>query len=381
MKSKILIVIAGIVALLVASCSDSGTGSDPRKDPAIAVSKTNIDLSGSPRWDRFDLTNSGGGQLEWKIDEKPDWLDISDVSGIGVTASDTMTIRMTTRFDKLEYGTYIGQSVNEFCTKYQFKPQYIASHGHTVFHQPEIGITRQIGNGQEIAASTGINTISDFRSGDVALGGQGAPLVPIGDELLFSGYEFCLNLGGFSNISYREKEVRKAFDICPVNIILNHLCPPYDKDGTIGSQGSVHSELLNKLNNIEYYHKQPPKSLGREWLENEFMPYLEGSGIPHHDLVRTVYEHIAIQITNVLHTPNEGQVLLSGGGTHNTLLTTLLKEKSSVKIVIPDRLIIDYKEALIFAFLGVLRVRNETNCLSSVTGASRDSSGGNISFP
>lgn len=279
-----------------------------------------------------------------------------------------------------EYGRFTGEQINRFIAKTGFKPNLVASHGHTVFHQPEKHFTFQLGNGTEIAATTKITIVADFRSGDVALGGQGAPLVPIGDRLLFPEYDYCLNLGGFANISFEKNNQRIAFDICPANIILNHFAEkeglPFDKNGTLGKQGKVNSELLEKLNNLPFYRQKPPKSLGREWLEKEFLPVLEHSSISEKDKLRTIYTHIAQQIS--LATSGFGKMLVTGGGAFNSSLMELLPAFSKTEIVIPSKEIVNYKEALVFAFLGILRTKNINNCLASVTGASKDSCAGVI---
>ena len=264
------------------------------------------------------------------------------------------------------------------------RPDFIASHGHTVFHQPAIGLTTQIGNGAVLAAQTKILTICDFRTKDVALGGQGAPLVPIGDELLFGEYDACLNLGGFSNISYRIDNKRIAYDISPCNMALNTLANlaglPYDKDGQLSRKGSVISDLLQKLDNLSYYHQNPPKSLGKEWFERDFWPVVKPFTQNHSitDVARTIVEHIARQI--IANVPKEAQTLLiTGGGAHHTfLIQQIQNQRDSLKVIVPDNLIVDYKEALIFAFLGLLRLNGENNCLRSVTGAREDCCGGCI---
>jgi anhydro-N-acetylmuramic acid kinase len=254
----------------------------------------------------------------------------------------------------------------------------IASHGHTIFHQPEKGFTFQLGNGASIAAETGIPTVADFRTGDVALGGQGAPLVPVGDKLLFSDYESCLNLGGFANISFDQHGKRIAFDICPVNFILNDLAQksgwPYDTGGELGRSGNMNRELLEQLNQLAFYRQSPPKSLGREWMNHYFMPLMAADEIPLNDQLRTAYEHIAIQISNA--SPVHGKMLVTGGGAFNTFLIERLKHHLKCEIVIPHAEIIQFKEALVFAFLGLLRFMGEINCYASVTGARRDSSAG-----
>jgi anhydro-N-acetylmuramic acid kinase len=284
-----------------------------------------------------------------------------------------------------EYGRFLGNETKKFIQKTGFKPELISSHGHTVFHQPEKGFTFQAGSGFEIAVVTGITTIADFRSGDVALGGQGAPLVPVGDRLLFSDYDYCLNLGGFANISFEKNGKRIAFDICPVNIVLNHFAEKqgfsFDKNGELGRKGKVDFELLNQLNQLEFYFTEPPKSLGREWVEQVFVPVLNDFEIPDADKLRTVYEHIAQQIAGTIDRDGgEGKMLVTGGGAFNTFLIELISVKIPVELIIPENEIINFKEALIFTFLGVLKDRSEINCLASVTGAKSDSSAGIVYF-
>ncbi|MDA3952713.1 MAG: anhydro-N-acetylmuramic acid kinase [Bacteroidales bacterium] len=280
------------------------------------------------------------------------------------------------------FGKFIGESVLTFLENTNFKIDLIASHGHTVFHQPEKKLTLQIGDGNEIASATEITTISDFRSLDVALGGHGAPLVPIGDKLLFSEYDYCINIGGFANISFDKDEIRFAYDICPANIILNSLAnklgSPFDKGGKLGRLGKINSEFLKKLNNLDYYNKIYPKSLGKEWLDTSFTPIIKDFKITTKDQIRTIYEHIAQQISSTIPNDNKYKTLITGGGAYNDFLLELIKQKTKSQIIIPNNIIIEYKEALIFAFLGVLKLENKVNCLSSVTGAKRDSSGGVI---
>ncbi len=279
----------------------------------------------------------------------------------------------------VEYGIWTGRMIRRFIDENNFKPQFIGSHGHTIFHQPENGFTFQLGNGFSIAAETGVTTVADFRSGDVALGGQGAPLVPAGDRLLFSEYMYCLNLGGFANVSFEENNRRIAFDICPVNFVLNRFAEkkglPFDKDGEFGKKGKVQKDLLRCLNEVPFYRQPPPKSLGREWVETIFTRELQASKISVEDKLRTVYEHIAIQVSAHL---KKGKVLVTGGGTFNHFLMQLIKNYANAEIIIPSEEIVNYKEALTFAFLGLLRVNERINCFGSVTGAVKDSSSGVI---
>jgi anhydro-N-acetylmuramic acid kinase len=289
----------------------------------------------------------------------------------------------------IEYGNYIGKEVLKFMNRKKKYPDFISSHGHTVFHQPEKGITLQIGDGKIISSICKLQVVNDFRSGDVALGGQGAPLVPIVDKILFSEYEFCLNLGGIANISFdNPKEERIAYDICPVNLVLNDLATllgkELDSEGRFASKGKLNESLLEKLNALPFYKTKSPKSLGREWVENKFIPVLFTFNIPVQDKLRTAVEHIAIQITNAVNSPftiRNSSLLVTGGGTYNKFLVERIAFHSKCKIIIPDDKTIQFKEAMAFAFLGTLKMRGEINILKSVTGAKRNSSGGRIYFP
>jgi anhydro-N-acetylmuramic acid kinase len=306
------------------------------------------------------------------VDYTPEW--IARLSAL--TDSGASTLART----HIEYGRYLGKLATDFIHKYDLSPEFISSHGHTIFHQPEKGFTLQIGDGNSISATTGLPVIFDFRSLDVALGGQGAPLVPIGDRLLFSEYDHCLNLGGIANISYEHAGKRIAFDICPVNMALNFLVSfsgyTYDNNGSMASRGQIDPSLLYNLNQLDFYKIKPPKSLGREWVNHHFLPLMSENSFQIENKLRTVAEHIAAQIAKVVNALPMGKMLVTGGGAKNDFLIGLIKSKINSDLVIPDPEIIDFKEALIFAFLGVLRWRGEINTLSSVTGASKDSCGG-----
>lgn len=284
----------------------------------------------------------------------------------------------------LEYGYFLGGLINDFKSEFSIENvDFIASHGHTIFHKPYEGLTIQIGNGQAIANFTNNKVICDFRTQDVALGGQGAPLVPIGDRLLFADYDYCLNLGGFANISFEKNNERLAYDICPANIVLNYFTRKigleYDESGKLASEGETDNELLHQLNSIEFYKKSFPKSLGYEFVESEILPLINEEIISIPSILRTFVEHIAIQIASEI--KENSTVLITGGGVFNTFLIERLQSKISSKIMFPSSEIIDYKEALIFAFLGLLRIDNQVNCLKSVTGAKKDHSSGQIYTP
>jgi len=281
---------------------------------------------------------------------------------------------------EVEFSNFMAHCVNEFLKNNKKQPDYIASHGHTVFHQPEKGLTKQIGSGAILAAKTGITTICDFRTTDVALGGQGAPLVPIGDRLLLYQYNGCLNLGGIANISHYSNKLSKAYDISLCNIPLNFLAEQcgvtYDKDGALAQAGKVNTELLEALNKPDYFSRSSAKSIGFELFATYYKSLLQNFQISIENKLRTMCEHIATQVAQNL---TELQtVLVTGGGAKNRFLINLIKEKTETKIIIPDEQLVDFKEALVFAFLGYLRVYEEDNCLQSVTGAIKNSCGGAI---
>jgi anhydro-N-acetylmuramic acid kinase len=283
-----------------------------------------------------------------------------------------------------EYGSFIGDLVNRFLSEHHLTADLVASHGHTIFHQPGRGFTFQLGSGAALASRCKLDTVSDFRTLDVALGGQGAPLVPLGDELLFGNFKFCLNLGGFANISNRINGIRIACDICPVNLVANELASrkglEFDRDGKLGSNGSIVPELVDALNNLDFYSRPAPKSLGREWVEASVFPLMARYPVSAEDLLRSVYEHISIQISRYINEYEPGEVLVTGGGAFNTFLMRLIREKSKSMLVVPDNQLVKFKEALIFAYLGLRRYRKEINCLASVTGASRNSSSGTVNL-
>ncbi|MEQ8907645.1 MAG: anhydro-N-acetylmuramic acid kinase [Vicingaceae bacterium] len=281
------------------------------------------------------------------------------------------------------YGQFLGKCCYRFLGKQ--KVDFIASHGHTVFHQPHKGLTLQIGHGGEIASHSKRVVVCDFRSQDISLGGQGAPLVPFGDQELFKQYDACINIGGISNISFDQEGKRIAFDVAPSNMIINELCQKhfnldFDKNGEIAKKGKIDQCLYEQLENIGYYQKEPPKSLGKEDIDRDFMPLFEATNITVEDQLFTFYQHWANQITKTL---SENQlyenILISGGGAKNTFLIKGLLEKFNISV--PDEMVLEYKEALIFAFLGLYRLEGKNNVLSTVTGASRSHSAGAVFLP
>ncbi|MGB5237080.1 MAG: anhydro-N-acetylmuramic acid kinase [Flavobacteriaceae bacterium] len=289
-----------------------------------------------------------------------------------------------------EYGVYLGQQARAFIDREVLEVDYIASHGHTVHHQPDAGFTYQIGSGQHLATESGYLTICDFRTKDLVLGGQGAPLVPIGDQLFFSQYHFCLNLGGISNLSLEIEGKRIAYDIGIANMLLNHLScklgSAFDAGGTIARQGRLDENLLSKLNNLPYYALPYPKSTGFEWFSAKIIPLVERSDLEIPDLLKTSVYHIAEQIARQLQLHPKGDrsnVLVTGGGAFNDYLIEVLNEKlgPDIDIMVPSKKLVSFKEAMVFAFMGLLRIQGQTNVLSSVTGARTDSCSGVLYMP
>jgi len=281
-------------------------------------------------------------------------------------------------------GEFIGKKVGLFKKSLHMSPLFVASHGHTIFHEPENRLTLQIGNGYEIAHFSQLPVYNQFRNLDVSLGGQGAPLVPVGDKHLFSSFEATLNLGGFANITLLKDPIR-AYDICPVNYVFNYLANKtgyeYDENGQIAKSGTLNKDLFDTLNLLPYYSLPSPKSLGREWVEKNIFPLMAYTNIPIQDLMHTFCHHATYQIAHKIENafqPNHTKILVTGGGAYNAFMIHLLNQykKPHIEFIIPDKIVVEYKEALIFAFLGLLRHLNITNTYSTVTGALRGSCGG-----
>ncbi len=290
-----------------------------------------------------------------------------------------------------DLGNWMGEATAAFLSTHHLKPELIASHGHTVFHKPAQKLTMQIGNGIIIYKITGLPVVYDFRTLDIELGGQGAPLVPVGDQMLFKDYEFCLNLGGIANVSFSENGVRKAFDICACNIVFNHLASQkgktYDENGYIAASGKPVLLFEEALAAIDYYKMPYPKSIGREWVDEEVLHLLSAYKEPTENLMHTYALHVADVIANVFNSIAKNvfackrcRVLVTGGGAYNKHLIDETQKRcfENIELVVPDKSLVDYKEALIFGLMGLLRVHNQVNCLKSVTGAQRDTSSGRI---
>ncbi|WBL21917.1 anhydro-N-acetylmuramic acid kinase [Zunongwangia sp. HRR-M8] len=309
------------------------------------------------------------------IDYSEEWRELLN-SGISLNQEELKDL------DK-KYTRYLANVILQFIADYKIDNlDAVCSHGHTIKHEPQNGYTLQIGNLPEIADYLQSNVVCDFRVQDVALGGQGAPLVPIGDQLLFSEYQYCLNLGGFANISEERNKKMLAYDICAVNTVLNYftkkLGKAYDDKGQIASGGRLHKKLLQQLSNLNYYAKKPPKSLGIEWVKAEVLPLIDSEEIPIPDILHTYTVHVAQQLAKVLDNNVGSKILVTGGGAFNDFLIQQFREYSNCEFIIPDSKIIDFKEALIFGLLGVLKLEGKVNVLSSVTGAKKDHSSGKV---
>lgn len=325
---------------------------------------------------KYDLNRSGyrdySPELKTKL-EKAIALDAPDLFALDA-----------------HYGGWLGKQASEFLGAESTSLDAIASHGHTVHHRPELGFTFQLGAPQYIALSSGLPAIGDFRSGDIALGGQGAPLVPIGDRMLFAAHQFCLNLGGIANISFERDGERIAFDIGIANMLLNHLVKPlnmsYDTDGLLARGGQINTALLNALDALPFYQKPYPKSTGYEWFREVILPLFSKYPDQPENQLRTGVQHIVNQIAIQVRKVGAGgsaDLLVTGGGALNVFLIELLQHQLNpeFQVVIPDRELINYKEAIVFGFLGALRLSGQPNVLASVTGASRDSCAGILCLP
>jgi anhydro-N-acetylmuramic acid kinase len=289
-----------------------------------------------------------------------------------------------------EYGAWLGKEAADFLKGTPVKPDAIATHGHTIHHRPDLGFTFQLGCPQQVALGSGLPAIGDFRSLDIALGGQGAPLVPVGDRLLFGQYRFCLNLGGICNVSFEVEGERLAFDIGIANMLLNHLCIPlgldFDRDGALARIGKPNLPLLHALDGLPYYQKPFPKSTGYEWFRESILPLLDRYPDTPENQLHTAVLHIARKIGEELKRlggGSRGEVLVTGGGAYNAYLLEVLQGElgEGLTLVVPEPTLVSFKEALVFAFLGALRLEGQTNVLASVTGARRDSCSGVVYLP
>lgn len=295
--------------------------------------------------------------------------------------SDLQNCRSLTNNDLIElhnhWGSYVGKAINSHFIAQELIPDCISTHGHTVFHEPAAGYSLQIGSMENIASISNCMVIGDFRQLDVSKGGQGAPLVPIGDLHLFSEFNYCLNLGGIANVSFVEEGAMKAFDICPCNLVLNAYARKkgfdYDDAGHLAAAGAVNQALLSDLNALNYYQVKPRPSLGIEIIEFVFLPVLEKHTLSVEDVLCTFCHHIALQLASII--KRNQTVLCTGGGAYNKFLLQCFKD-AGITIVVPDQEIIEFKEAVVFAFLALRKLENKVNVLKSVTGAKENSISG-----
>lgn len=331
--------------------------------------------------------------IEFRLEDDKWTFEILESETIGYSQSWIDQLKSAVDFSETEleklnkdYTELLASIISTFIEKHQIKNlDAVCSHGHTILHQPQNGFTLQIGNLPEIASLTHQTVVCDFRVQDVKLGGQGAPLVPIGDRILFSEYDYCINLGGFSNVSFEQNGNRIAFDISPVNTVLNfyanRLGLSYDDKGQIARTGKINTDLLDELNALDFYQQQFPKSLGFEFVKGIVLPLFENHKISIEDKLRTFTEHVALQTALALDCfeTRNGRILATGGGAYNEFLIERIQSHlPEMEIIIPSAKILEYKEALIFALLGVLKLRGEINVLSSVTGAKKDHCSGVI---
>jgi anhydro-N-acetylmuramic acid kinase len=331
------------------------------------------------------------------VDQQGNQWDVRILKAITLPYNETWRVRLSQlKYQNPEvyartdvfYGRYLGELALAFQKETGLTIDLIASHGHTIFHQPQAWLTAQVGDGATIYGTSGIPTVSNFRRADVAAGGQGAPLVTLGDDLLFDDYDACLNLGGFSNVSMKKGTSRISFDIAPCNIILNRLARErklkFDEGGKIAEGGSIIYPLLEQLNAISYYKKSAPKSLGREWINKEFWHLVRDfDDHPLEDRMKTLVMHIATQVAMAieLHASKpmeEMKILVTGGGAFNETLMDYVKSETEAQIIIPENQMVQYKEAMIFALLGAMRVKNFANVSGASTGAKTSVIGGSL---
>ncbi len=286
------------------------------------------------------------------------------------------------------YGRYLGERVMAFIQERNLKHRvhFIASHGHTAYHNPGARTGFALGDGAQLAAITGLPVITDLRSMDLALGGQGAPIVPIGDRLLFSDYPFLLNIGGIANLTMRTDSGYLAGDIGPANQVFNRLAGrkgmDMDRGGELAAKGKLSPEILQRLADQEYYRLPMPKSLSNEKALALMDPLWE-SGLEVEDALATAQAHLVAQIVRSLESVHGrekgGRMLVTGGGAFNHQLMAQLSgalAPLSIEPVVPEKELVEFKEALVMALMGVLRWREETNIYGETTGASRDHVGG-----
>lgn len=339
---------------------------------------------------KFDVENEN--VLDWEL-LKAETIPFSEMWQSRLTHLPTQSALIYAKTHTY-FGHYMGELVIDFMSRNNVFPNFIASHGHTIFHHPNKRMTAQIGDGAALAATTGLMVISDFRTQDIAIGGEGTPLAPAADKYLFEGYDFYLNIGGIANISCNVNGKMIAFDIGGANQVLNGLAvlmnQEYDEDGKIAKAGEVVNELLQEVNSIDYFAQRYPKSLDNQWVIQNLLKKYREYPESVENRMRTAVEQLVEQtVSSVLQIiENEGltskkyRMLVTGGGVFNSFLIHRMREffkgKIDLEIVVPEKEIVQFKEAILMALLGVLRMENIPNCLASVTGAKRNTIGGAI---
>ncbi|MGB0167057.1 MAG: anhydro-N-acetylmuramic acid kinase [Luteibaculum sp.] len=282
----------------------------------------------------------------------------------------------------ITYGKWIASQLGDFLADYP-KPDVVGLHGHTVFHKPDLGYSLQIGSADHVAASVSCPVVSNFRQKNIALGGQGAPLVPIGDFHLFNDFDACVNLGGICNTTLLNRQDLLAWDISACNQVFNFLAhemgQAFDKDGVIALSGSLDEDLLQALNRLSYYDLKAPKSIGNHWVKENFIPLVQRAKSSVPDKMHTVQRHLVDRICTELKSYGVKKALLTGGGAHNANFVQRLRDQGDIEFIVPEKQIVDFKEAIIFGFLALLRILCKENILSSYTNSKFNLSGGSIS--
>lgn len=320
------------------------------------------------------------GTLRWELLETYDFSYPKELKSLVNNAFNDRSILEEV---DIAFANWTVECIAEVQSKTSFEIHAVGSHGQTIFHDPSKKYTFQAGCLAFIANKVGLPLVTDFRVQDVLLGGQGAPLVPMGDHLLFGEYEAALNLGGFANASIGapllKNGVAVAFDICPTNYVLNgfarELGLEYDKGGIIARRGAINGWVLDELNSLDYFEWAPPKSLGAEWVEEHVLEKIDY--LPPADGLATYCEHIAMQVGDVL---KGKKVLVTGGGAWNDYLLGRMEEYG-VELVRPDKEVVNFKEAIIFALLAYLRFTGQDNVLGHTTGSGKNHSSGKVFWP
>ncbi|XP_064473646.1 anhydro-N-acetylmuramic acid kinase-like [Ornithodoros turicata] len=342
---------------------------------------------------RFSLTSSDCWEYNIQhctcYNYSPTWIDKLKHA--------TSTSALEYQLLNTEYGRYIGEYVLRFIRENRLdgKVHLIACHGHTVFHLPSQLTTSTLGDGATVAAVTGLPVVSDLRSMDVALGGQGSPIALTAERKLFGNeYQFFLNIGGMACLTYAGKNYSDSFavDVCPANQLLNLLANregrAFDRSGEMAKSGKVSTRLLKDLDDFDYYKKSFPKSLGVDFGPEILYPLIQAHDLSTADALQTFTEHICNQVAEVIRLvertvkdglPQSSKMLVTGGGARNLFLVDRLTERLKefrITVVVPNDELVKFKEALVTSVIGVQRLRGEENFIGEVSGASRSSIGG-----